>query len=123
MTDVDRLLAESEIVVPARWPDVEEWIRARFGRDPGLESVLFLVGIQSRGTGYTPQLDRDEKQDLIMQGSSVVLGELGIHERPAVGPSPESSARLEIPKIPVEWQESLLKLGAIRYFEQFMDSP
>ncbi len=123
MTDVDRLLAEAEITVPARWTDLEQWVRERFGRDPGLESILFLVGIQSRGTGYTPQLDRDEKQDLIIQGSLVVLSALGICERPASRSASGEVTGIEIPKISVDRQESLLKLGAIRYFEQFMDSP
>ena len=124
MVDVDRLLAEADATVPARWPLLEQWFRERFGREPALEPVLFMVGVQSRGTGYTPQLEKDEKQDLIIQGSYVVLEELGLRASPDPESADADGARsVSISSESVDRQESLLKLGAIRYFEQFMDSP
>lgn len=124
MADVDQLLAEAAVDVQTLWPRLEEWLRQRFGREPGLESVLFLVGVQARGTGYTPQLEKDEKQELIMLGSYVVLSTLGVYEKPLDDAGePEWSRIVDIPRISIDQQESLLKLGAVRYFEQFMDTP
>lgn len=124
MTDIGQLVAEAEAEVPIRWPELQGWLRKRFGREAGLEAVLFLVGVQSRGSGYTPQLDRDEKQELIIQGCYVVLSELGAYE-PVQDPGSDDEwvRRVSIPEISPDQQEDLLKFGAIRYFEQFMDSP
>jgi len=105
----------------ARWSSLETWLKRRFGREPGLESILFLVGVQSRGIGYTPQLEKDEKQDLIMLGSHVVLSVLGLCDPPTeVG---DGFSGIELPRLSIAEQESLLKLGVLRYFEQFMDTP
>ncbi len=127
MTDAAALLEEAERAVSSRWSALENWLSVRFGRDPGLESILFLIGVQVRGTGYQPQLEKDAKQDLIMEGARVVLEAIGLsgdrsdfvfrNEPSGANPPPET------PGLTVEQQERLLKLGALRYFEQFMDSP
>ena len=125
MPDVEDLLAEAGREMQSRWSDLEIWLRSRFGREVGLESALFLIGIQSRGSGYEPQLEKEAKQDLIMEGSCVVLGMLGYYERTgdsSTGPV-NWSRRRGLPPMDVAQQESLLKLGVLRYFEQFMDTP
>ena len=125
MPDVEDLLAEAGREMQSRWSDLEVWLGSRFGREVGLESALFLIGIQSRGSGYEPQLEKEAKQDLIMEGSCVVLEMLGYYERTGVSSTGQVnwSRRRGLPPMDVAQQESLLKLGVLRYFEQFMDTP
>ena len=125
MPDVEDLLAEAGRVVHSRWSDLEVWLGSRFGREVDLESALFHIGVQSRGSGYEPQLEKEAKQDLIMEGTCVVLEMLGYYERTEDGSTgPVSwSRRSGLPPMDVAQQESLLKLGVLRYFEQFMDTP
>ena len=125
MPDVEDLLAEAGREVHSRWSDLEIWLGSRFGREVGLESALFLIGIQSRGSGYEPQLEKEAKRDLIMEGTCVVLEMLGCYERTGDSSSGAVnwSRRSELPPMDVAQQESLLKLGVLRYFEQFMDTP
>lgn len=121
--DVERLLTRAATDVPSRWPELEAWLHRRFGREPELESILFLVGVQSRGMGYSPHLEKDEKQDLIMLGSHVVLGALGIYRQAADRHDDGDWLPVfDVPELSADDQEMLLKLGALRYFEQFMDT-
>lgn len=105
----------------ARWERLQSWLKARFGRDTGIEAVLFLVGVQSRGHGYEPKLRKEVKQDLIMEGTYSVFEKLGFYER--VGMDEHGNwiwERVvpEIPKLPIDDQEKLLRIAILAYFDE-----
>ena len=126
MTDhpLDPYLEADDKALEARWQQVRQWIEARFGKAPGIEEVLFLVGVQSRGQGFEPKLAKEAKQGLIMEGTCCVFETLGIYER--VGMEEDGAwiwerAIEHPPDLSVEAQEKLLKTAIIRYFEAIFD--
>ncbi|QXD14000.1 hypothetical protein GQ464_011080 [Rhodocaloribacter litoris] len=125
MTDdhIEALLATDAAEVETRWQHLDAWMQRRFGRPATIEAVLFLIGIQAHGSGYQPDLDRDRKQSLIMEGTYCVFETLGLYER--VGMNDDGFWIWErtrpLPDLDVETQEKLLRLAILRYFDEFLD--
>lgn len=122
---IERHLAADDDDLAARWQRVERFIADRFGRDTSIEAILFLIGIQSRGRGYEPEMGKEEKQDTIMEGTYCAFEKLGLYERIGLDEKGfwlwERSVET-IPKLPVEEQEKLLKLGIVLYFDEEFES-
>lgn len=116
---IDDLLATPDAEVAARWKALQRRLVDRFGREPNVEAVLFLLGIQARGRGYEPKLDRQIKQDLIMEGTYAAFEALGLYER--VGMEADGAWIWErthpLPEMDVGRQEKLLKLAILAYFD------
>ncbi len=121
---LDALLETADREIESRWPALEQWLAERFGSDVSIESILFLIGVQSRGIGFSPKLEKEAKQELIMEGSYIVLETLGHYERTGMDEHERWSweHRVQLPAIETEDQEKLLRLGILRYFEQFVDT-
>ena len=122
-------LQGDETLLDARWQRLVERLGRRFGKAPGVEGVLFLVGIQGRGRGFEPELPQETKEALIMEGTWRVFERLGVYER--VGMEADGSWIWERvvptpPGLSVEQQEHLLKIAILRYFDDelaFDDDP
>lgn len=117
---IERHLQSDDDTLAERWEGVLDWVRTRFGQEGGIEAVLFLIGIQSRGIGYEPDMEKERKQDTIMEGTYCAFEKLGFYER--VGMDENGFWIWErsidsIPKMEIEDQEKLLKLGIVRYFD------
>lgn len=125
MTDsVSHLLAADDAAVTARWEGLETWVRDRFGREPSIETILFLIGIQSRGRGYEPELDKDRKEALVMEGSYCAFSAIGLYE--PMGIEADGSLiwerQVDLPAgLSIEQQEKLLHLAILRYFDDLFD--
>ncbi len=116
-----RSLLDATPDVAPRWHVLQEWVQERFGREPSMESILFLIGIQSRGRGFEPELEKDNKQALIMEGTYCVFATLGIYE-PA-GMERDGSwvweRKMDMPTgLSVDEQETLLQIAVLRYFDE-----
>lgn len=103
-----------------RWEALSGWLEECYGREITLEAVLFLIGIQARGRGFEPDIERDRKQDVIMEGTFSAFASLGMYER--VGMEQDGSWIWErvaepVPDLPVEEQEKVLKSAVIKYFQ------
>lgn len=117
---IESHLAADDAELAAKWKRLETWISGRFGRDVSIEAVLFLIGVQSRGRGYEPDLPKAEKQDTIMEGTYCAFEKLGLYERVGLDErgywiwerSDGGNTDLDI-----DQQEKLLKLGIVRYFD------
>lgn len=120
MDPIEGHLATDDEALAARWLEVERRVGDRFGRDTSIEAILFLIGVQSRGRGYEPDMDKEAKQDTIMEGTYCAFEKLGLYERIGVDENGfwlwERSVE-SIPKLPIEEQEKLLKLGIVLYFD------
>lgn len=122
---IERCLRSDDADLDARWTRILQWIEQRFGQQGGIEAVLFLIGIQSRGIGYEPDMEKEHKQDTIMEGTFCAFEKLGFYERVGLDENGfwiwERSVG-EIPKLSVDDQEKLLKLGIVRYFDDVLGS-
>ena len=118
---IQQLLQSADAELQGRWEDLQRWIQARFDREASIEAALFLIGIQSRGRGYEPALEREIKQSIIMEGTCCAFELLGLYERVGLD---EDGAWIwkctveDMPQLTIEQQEKLLKLGMVRFFEQ-----
>lgn len=103
----------------SRWSDLTRWIEVKFEREPTIESILFLIGIQSEGHGYQPKLAKEEKQDLIMEGTYVAFETLGLYQR--IGADAKGrwlwEPRIAMPALELDDQETLLRLAILTYFD------
>ena len=118
---IDSLLQSEGDALAARWQRLQKQLGARFGEDElKLETILFLIGIQSMGRGYEPDLEKETKQDFIMEGTYCAFETLDLYER--IGADEEGRWIWErtttpLPKLGVEDQEKLLRLAVLRYFD------
>ena len=122
---VDALLQTDDAVLASRWHRLQAWFGERFGREkPNLEAMLFLVGIQSTGRGYEPRLEKEAKQDLIMEGTYCAFETIDLYQR--IGADAEGHwiwerTDVPLPKLSVEDQEKLLRLAVLRYFDDVIE--
>ena len=125
MHPIEHHLATKDDEIADRWQRIETFVNERFGRDTSIEAILFLIGVQSRGRGYEPDLPKEAKQDTIMEGTFCAFEKLGLYERVGVDEKGfwlwERSVD-SIPKLPLEEQEKLLKLGIISYFDDELNA-
>lgn len=119
-----RYLETDDGVLEARWKRLQSWLEERFGDEAGIETILFLIGIQAQGRGYRPKLKREKKQDLIMEGTFCAFEKIGLYEH--VGMEEDGAwiwerTGPELPKLPVEDQEKLLRIAIITYFDDVLE--
>lgn len=124
MALIQKHLAIDDDELSDRWRRIEAWIARRYGRDTSIEAILFLIGVQSRGRGYEPELPKEKKQDTIMEGTHCAFEKLGLYERVGLDEEGFWIWERSVPQIPsmsIDDQEKLLKLGIVRYFEDVLD--
>ncbi|MFT5141771.1 MAG: hypothetical protein ACI80V_002586 [Rhodothermales bacterium] len=105
----------------ASWSRVCGWAEERYGRDPSVESLLFLIGIHSRDGDFSVRLKKEMKQDLIMEGTYLVLSTIGVYRRREAEPEPGESGWERVKTVPVlseSDQERLLRIAIARYLAQ-----
>ena len=103
-----------------RWEELLAWINTRFEREAGIEAILFLIGIQSRGKGYQPKLSKKAKQGLIMEGTYCVFETLGLYKRVGIdekGHVVWEKNETVHHKLSLHEQEKLLKVAILTYFD------
>lgn len=122
---IRRLLDAEDASFDERWESLQSWLRDRFGREVGLEGILFLIGVQSRGRGYQPELEKEEKQDVIMEGTYCAFETIGLYERVGLDENGfwiwERSVD-RFPQLSVDNQEKLLKHGILNYFTAYLET-
>lgn len=111
------VLAQEDLELAADWARLSAWWTDRFGREPTIESALFVVGLQE--LGETPRtVERDAKQAIIMEGTARVLGLVGVmHQSGENGPWERTGG---LPVLSPSDQEKLLRAGLVRYFESVL---
>jgi hypothetical protein len=107
---------ELEILSDAKleesWAELGAELEQTFGKKMGLEGTLFMMGVQEAGVGFKRHLEKEAKQDLILEGTYHALAALGFYTRTTDGWQPTAS----LPKMQLNDQEKLLKTGVLRYF-------
>lgn len=117
--DTDTTLLE------ARWEQLQAWIKHQFGQEAGIEGLLFLVGIQDRGRGFEPNLEKETKEQLIMEGTYCVFETLGAYERVGMEADGHWIWERQIaqpPNLSIDDQETLLRIAILRYFDNLLSA-
>jgi hypothetical protein len=119
-THLEALFDTDDDELTHRWEQLQQQLELQFGRQPGIESVLFLIGVQSRGRGYEPRLGKQTKQDLIMEGTHCVFETLGLYKRVGIDSNGLSLWERDsdvFPKLSLSDQEKLLRVAILSYFD------
>ncbi len=109
---IPELLADESGALES-WAEVENWSRSRYGRDPSVESLLFLIGIHSREGDFSSRLKKEMKQDLIMEGTHAVFETIGLYRREEAGWKRVAM----VPVLSKTDQERLLRIAIARYLK------
>ncbi len=119
-TGLEHILNLDDEELARKWHRLQETLDGQFGKQPGIEAILFLIGIQSRGRGFEPKLNKQVKQDIIMEGTHCVFETLGLYKRVGIDSNGlslwERNGPL-LPKLSLPDQEKLLRVAILSYFE------
>ncbi len=129
MTDthpIRELLNESDERLDQRWEAIQQFVEERFQREPTIEAILFLIGVQERGRGYEPDLQKDVKEALVMEGTYTVFEKVDLYRH--AGMESDGSwiweRTTDLPEdLSSDEQEKLLRLAIVRYFDEVFDDP
>ena len=115
------ILALDDAELNARWGTLQSRLKERFGEETGIETTLFLIGIQSSGNGFQPRLSKKAKEKVIMEGTHCAFETLGLYKR--VGNHSNGHGIWEktgpsIPKLGLPEQEKLLRVAILKYFDK-----
>lgn len=125
-SSVDKYFSLDPEQLESEWQRLLTWLEEHFGRQAGIESILFLIGIQSRGRGFEPKLSKKRKQTLIMEGTHCVFETLGFYKR--VGKDSNGQivwkrTEIPLPKLSLPDQEKLLRVAILSYFDAMNITP
>lgn len=90
----------------------------RFGEQPDLQAVIFLIGVQELGRG--PQkFSKDEKQDLMHIATCRLLSQFDYYELAGLDEEgwPHWKLLKPLPVLSLKEQDILLKQAVLLYFE------
>jgi len=104
---------------PFKWMEVENKLRARFGKKPDLHTIVYLVGHRELGQAKAV-FTKEEKQDLMHLGVCVLLSQAGFYRFRHVDEDgwPHFEKVPGTPRLDGDMQDMLLKTMIIQYFEK-----
>lgn len=102
----------------AKWQEVLELLKTRFGKKIDLQGIIFLIGHRELGKAQA-KFSKEEKQDLMHIGVCTLLAQAGYYQFVANDKDgwPHFEKVPGTPRLDNEQQEELLKNLIIRYFE------
>ena len=106
-------------IIDERWQELVLKLTQDFGKEPDLQGVIFLIGINVLGQGEK-KFTKEEKQDLMHIAICELLSLAGYYElagRDADG-WPHYTLLKTLPAFNLLEQEELLKGYCLQYFEE-----
>ena len=102
-----------------RWWKLLERFRDKFGKNPDVEAVLFLIGIQEVRNVHK-KFTKEQKQDLMHVAVCSVLAQSGYYQNTGYDPEgwPHFEQVKELPRYNLVDQENFLKDHILLYFDQ-----
>ncbi|MCB2378628.1 hypothetical protein LGH70_13590 [Hymenobacter sp. BT635] len=112
---------ETEAQFEARWWELMNEMRARFGKKPDLNALLLLIGVQELGQGAGP-FTKEQKQDLMHIATCRLFSLSGHYALDHVDEEgwPHYTLVRPVPFANLKEQERMLKWHILEYFEAFM---
>jgi hypothetical protein len=111
---------ETEAEFEARWWQLMNEMRERFGKKPDLNALLLLIGVQELGQGAGP-FTKEQKQDLMHIATCKLFSFSGYYELERVDEEGWPHYRLvqPVPFASLKEQERMLKWHMLEYFDSF----
>lgn len=107
-----------EIEFQKKWDDLMQKLNHRFGENPDVQAILFVVGLQELGQTIE-KLSKDQKVDVMHIAVCALLEPYGYYSY--VGRDqdgwPHWKAEKELPQLTTLEQEQLIKQGIVEYLE------
>lgn len=102
-----------------RWQKVMKMLKERFGKEPDIETILFLIGIQELGQ-VKRKFTKEQKQDLMHIAICTLLSKDGYYQFENYDKDgwPHFREIKKRPPMEPKEQEDFLKEHIIHYFEQ-----
>ena len=101
-----------------KWEKLIRLLADRFGEEPDLQALLFLIGVQEFGQG--PQkYSKDEKQDLMHFATCKLLSQFGYYELNGADEHcwPDWQLSQNLPPLTLRDQDLLLNQPIVDYFD------
>lgn len=102
----------------SRWQKLEDRFRNKFNKEPDLETILMLVGMQElRNTQH--KFNKEEKQDLMHIATCTVLAQSGYYNLTRYDEQgwPYFELAKPLPELIGQEQEDFIKDHVLLYFE------
>lgn len=72
---------QTEVLLENKWKELLQQLKKRFGKEPNMEAILFLIGINEyKGRMPTHKFSKEQKQDLMHVAVCTLLSPLGFYE-------------------------------------------
>jgi len=101
------------------WDILLEILTEKFGMEPDLQSVLFLIGVQELGMGYK-KFKKDEKLNILHIAICTVLEPYGYYEFEGRDKDgwPHFKIKERLPFLKASEQNNLMIKAVIEYFKK-----
>ncbi|REJ81902.1 MAG: hypothetical protein DWQ39_04895 [Bacteroidetes bacterium] len=102
-----------------KWDKLLKGLESKFGEEPDLQAIIFLIGVQELGQGPV-KYSKDEKQDLMHIAVCRLLSKYGYYELEGQDENgwPHWKLVNKLPPLTLREQDLLLKQAVIDYFEE-----
>lgn len=106
------------MAIEKEWLQLVEKLKPMLGKEPNLDAILFLIGVQELGQGFRP-FSKEEKQDLMHIGTCRVLSSSGYYSLEGTDQEgwPHWKLEKKLPSFSLKEQEEMLRMHIIEYFE------
>lgn len=103
----------------SEWQTLLDILAEKFGMQPDLQSVLFLIGVQELGMGYR-KLKKDDKVNVMHIAICTVLEPYGYYEFAGRDKDgwPHFKQKEELPFLKPAEQNNLMVKAVIEYFKK-----
>lgn len=101
-----------------KWNKTVKSLEQRFGQDIDLQAILFLIGLQELGLGYS-KLNKNQKLDVMHIAVCALLSQWGYytfsgHDKDGW---PHWQATEKLPHLAPKEQNKLIKEAIVEYFD------
>lgn len=102
----------------SEWNAVKKKVAARFGKEPDLQAILFLIGHRELGA-FRTKFTKEQKLDLMHVATATLLTQAGYFQLIGLDKAewPHFEPVASMPPLRPEQQEIILKNEVINYFK------
>tara|TARA_B100000768_G_scaffold93997_1_gene87904 strand:+ start:1931 stop:2257 length:327 start_codon:yes stop_codon:yes gene_type:complete len=100
-----------------KWNTMLKSLEGRFGEDIDLQTILFLIGLQELGQGYS-KLNKNQKVDVMHVAVCALLSQWGYYNFSGHDKDgwPHWEATEKLPHLDAKEQNQLIKEAIVEYF-------
>ena len=112
-------MAFTEESLDQQWQNLLLKLKDLTGKEPNMDSILFLIGVQELGQGFR-HFSKEEKQDLMHIATCKVLSYAGYYQLDGLDAQgwPHWTLVKKIPTLSLDEQERMLRMNVLEYFEK-----